>query len=103
MTIGGDAPKPLADGPCVTVEIGGYRAGHLDCASRRLEEAARAAQAQARAAIDAPVIDATSADVRTGVANQTATRQRMGNTFGTSVYPQRPNTVPPAPRPGGRP
>ncbi len=101
--IGGDAPRPTGDGPCVTVDIGGYRAGHLDCASRRLEAAARVAQAQARAGIETPVIDATSPDVRTGVANQTATRQRMGNTFGTSVYPQRPDRPPPVPRPGGRP
>ena len=97
--VGGDA----VPAPCVIVDIAGHRAGHLDCASQRLEEAARSAQAQARSAIDTPVLSATSSDVRTGVANQTATRQRMGNTFGSSVHPQRPNRPPPIPRPGGRP
>jgi hypothetical protein len=93
--IGGAAP-----GPCVTVEIAGDRAGHLDCASERLQEAARTAQAQARTQIGVP--DATSPDVATGVASQTATRQRMGSAFGVSVQPQRPNRPPPLPRPGGR-
>lgn len=84
--IGGPAP-----GPCVTVDIAGHRAGHLECATDRLQAAADTAQAQTRSAIDTPVIGAGSPDVQTGVANQTATRQRMGNTFGTSVHPQRPN------------
>ena len=94
--------KPT-DAPCVAVDIAGHRVGHLDCASQRLEAAARTAQAQTRSAIDAPVVSATSPDVQTGVANQTATRQRMGNTFGTSVHPQRPNRVFAPPRGGPRP
>lgn len=81
--------------PCVVVEVGGYKAGHLDCATQALEEAARTAQAQARASLDASVISATSPDVRTGVANQTATRLRMGNSFGRSVIPQRPGRAGP--------
>lgn len=89
--------------PCVVVDVAGERVGHLDCASQKLEQAARIAQAQTRGAIDTPVPRATSADVVTGVANQAATRQRMGNAFGVSVHPQRPNRVPPMPRPGGRP
>jgi hypothetical protein len=88
---------------CVTVDIAGEKVGHLDCASRKLEAAAHTAQALARATIDMAVIDATSPDVRTGVANQTATRQRMGNMFGTSVHPQRPYRTPPAMRPGAVP
>lgn len=95
--IGGPAP-----GPCVTVDIAGHRAGHLECATDRLQAAADTAQAQSRSAIETPVIGAGSPDVQTGVANQTATRQRMGNTFGTSVHPQRPNRPVPPPR-GGTP
>lgn len=95
--IGGPAP-----GPCVTVDIAGHRAGHLECATDRLQAAADTAQAQTRSAIDTPVIGAGSPDVQTGVANQTATRQRMGNTFGTSVHPQRPNRPVLPPR-GGTP
>lgn len=91
----GGTPPPAG---CGTVEIEGQVARGPACAGRRFEEAARAAQAQARGPVAAPVIDAASPDVRTGVANQTATRQRMGNTFGTSVHPQRPNRPPPVPR-----
>lgn len=99
VRIGGEtAPQP-----CVQVDVGGYRAGHLDCASQRLEAAARIAQAQARSAIETPVIDATSPDVQTGVANQAATRLRMGNALGNSVHPQRPNRPAPMPRGGFRP
>ncbi|WP_170935486.1 hypothetical protein [Sphingopyxis indica] len=99
VRIGGDTTPQ----PCVQVDVGGYRAGHLDCASQRLEAAARIAQAQARSAIETPVIDATSPDVQTGVANQTATRLRMGNALGNSVHPQRPNRPAPMPRGGFRP
>lgn len=95
--IGGPPP-----GPCVTVDIAGHRAGHLECATDRLQAAADTAQAQTRSAIETPVIGAGSPDVQTGVANQTATRQRMGNTFGTSVHPQRPNRPVLPPR-GGTP
>ncbi|MDQ8757556.1 hypothetical protein RCO27_15105 [Sphingosinicella sp. LHD-64] len=88
--IGGNDPP----GPCVMVDIAGYRAGHLECASRSLEYAARVAQSQARAAIETPVIGAGSPDIRTGVASQAATRQRLGTNYGVAVRPQRP--APPA-------
>lgn len=95
-TIGGTPTQ----GPCVIVDIAGHRAGHLDCATQRLEEAARIAQEQARAGIDAPVPRAGSPDVQLGVANQTATRLRMGNALGRSVHPERPASRPPrGPRP----
>ncbi len=94
--IGGKAPQ----GPCVIVEIAGTRAGHLDCATQKLTEAARSAQTQARAGYDVPVPQAGSPDVQLGVANQTATRLRMGSAFGNSVHSERPVTRPPrAPRP----
>lgn len=81
---------PAGAPPCVAVDIAGHRAGHLDCASQRLEAAARIAQSQARAVIDTPVIGAGSPDIRTGVASQSATRQRLGTNYGVSVRPQRP-------------
>jgi hypothetical protein len=62
----------------------------LTCAAQALQAAARLAQARAANAGDPDVPGATSADVVTGVANQTATRQRMGNQFGVGVRPQRP-------------
>ncbi|WP_341021107.1 hypothetical protein [Brevundimonas diminuta] len=95
-TIGGKAP----DGPCVIVDIAGERAGHLDCATRALQDAARTAQSEARAGIDAPLIGAGSPDVQTGVAHEAATRLRMGNALGRSVHPERPASRPPrGPRP----
>lgn len=98
--VNAEAQAPVVGGapagvqPCVEVDIAGHRAGHLDCASQRLEAAARVAQSQARAAIDTPVIGAGSPDIQTGVASQSATRQRLGTNYGVSVRPQRP--APPA-------
>lgn len=88
---------------CVAVEGDDVDAPPLDCASRRLQAAARAAQKRARTPIDIDVPGATAADIRNGVANQAATRQRLGNAFSRSVHPQRPNRPPAPPRPGGRP
>ena len=87
-TIGG--PPPVAAEMCVEVDIAGYKAGHLDCATQRLRAATREAQERAPNAESFDVPSARSADVVTGVANQTATRQRMGNQFGVGVRPQRP-------------
>lgn len=88
---------------CVQVDVGGDRAGHLDCAAEVLQRAARLAQSQARAAFEAPTPDVRSSDLIVGVANQTATRQRLGANFGLSVHPQRPVRPAPTPRPGGQP
>lgn len=98
VRIGG---RPSASGPCVTVDIAGHRAGYLECSTLQLQDAARAAQAEARAGIDAPVAGAGSPDVRIGVANETATRLRMGDAFGRSVHSQRPGPPAPMPRAGG--
>lgn len=94
-TIGGKASQV----PCVIVEIAGERSGHLDCATRRLQEAARIAQGEARAGIDAPIPQTGSPDVQLGIANQTATRLRMGSALGRSVHPERPASRPRAVRP----
>jgi hypothetical protein len=84
-----------AQAPCVQVDVAGHRAGHLECATQALTEAARVAQSEARAGIDAPVPRAGSPDAQLGVANQTATRLRMGNALGRSVNPERPASRPP--------
>jgi hypothetical protein len=87
-TIGAAAPPP-----CVVVDIAGHRAGHLDCATQRLTEAAREAQRQAGAARDVQVSGAGSPDVQVGVASQSGTRLRLGPAFGSSV--RRPAAPPP--------
>ncbi|WP_191225160.1 hypothetical protein [Edaphosphingomonas haloaromaticamans] len=48
--------------------------------------------------MDMPVPEAGSPDVQVGVANQTATRLRMGDALGRSVNPERPNRPPAGPR-----
>lgn len=97
------AAAATANVVCVRVEIAGSQAGQLECAVATLKEAGRLAQSRARAGFDAPVPGATSPGVTTGVASQTATRQRLGSSFGRSVHPQRPNRPTPPPRPQGQP
>nr|WP_313039885.1 hypothetical protein [Brevundimonas diminuta] len=95
------APSP--ETLCIQVDVGGDRAGHLDCAAQALQRAAQVAQDQARAAFDTPAPNARSSDLRVGVVSQTAVRQRLGANFGSSVHPQRPVRPMPTPRPGGQP
>ncbi|WP_438852252.1 hypothetical protein [Brevundimonas nasdae] len=84
------APAPTSGngGPCVQVDVGGYRAGHLDCAVQRLQAAARQSQAQARAGIDLPAAGAS--DVQVGVASQSGASLRLGPNLGVSAQPWRP-------------
>ncbi|MCG2841225.1 hypothetical protein L6Q21_09560 [Sandaracinobacter sp. RS1-74] len=92
--IGGGAPSNI----CVQVDIGGTKVGHLDCATQRLQAAARTAQDQARAGLDAPVAGAGSPDPQTGVISEAGVRLRMGNALGHSVHPERPNRRAAVPR-----
>ena len=93
-----DKPAPENASPppqsgCVYVETEGDPGGRLACIQQRLRAAAREAQEKVAPLPGAP-LDARSTDTRVGVANEAATRQRMGNQFGVSVHPQRP----PAPK-----
>src|SRR5262249_19507383 len=82
--------------PCVSVDIAGRRAGAADCAARKLQDAAKAAQEKAQGQKTPDIPTATSPDTKIGVANDAATRQRLGDSFGKSVVPQRPTRVAPA-------
>lgn len=84
VRVGGNA---AAGTPCVQVDIGGHRAGHLECATQALEEAARIARRDAEAARDISVAQAGSPDVQVGVASRSATRLRLRENFGVSVRP----------------
>lgn len=95
VRIGGREP-----GPCVVVDIAGHRAGHLDCATQVLEEAARIARRDAEAARDISVAQAGSPDVQVGVASRSATRLRLRENFGVSVRP--PAHTPVTTNPMGR-
>ncbi|MBN9505342.1 MAG: hypothetical protein J0I69_04880 [Altererythrobacter sp.] len=87
--------------PCVQVEIAGHRAGHLECATQALNEAARIARRDAEAARDLTVAQAGSPDLEVGVASRSGTRLRLRENFGVSIRP--PAVSPPvATNPMGR-
>jgi len=83
---------------CVDVTVGGYKAPDYHCLSQQMgsnPEGAVAAQKNQQA-MNVPVNKRPPNQV--GLATPAATSTRMGNTFGTSVKPQRP-----APAIGGSP
>ncbi|WP_434568458.1 hypothetical protein [Pseudomonas sp. Z3-8] len=85
---------------CIEVTVGGYKTPDYNCLSRQMgndPEAAAAAQ-HAQDRLDVPVDKRAPNSV--GLATPAATGVRMGNTFGTSVKPQRPPApVPDSPLP----
>jgi hypothetical protein len=93
LKVEGKAPIKIGgtkSDPCVGVDIAGHKAGDATCAAQKLQDAAKQAQDRAK---DQPVANtptATSPDTQIGVANQAATKQRLGDNFGKSVLPQRP-------------
>jgi len=90
MTVGAaQAEEPLG---CVEVTVGGYKAPNYDCLSQQMgnnpDGAAAAAAQKNMEALNVPVHKRAPNQV--GLATPAATSTRMGNTFGTSVKPQRP-------------
>lgn len=79
---------------CIEVEVDGERVPAYDCLQRKLQPRPSAP----RAAADRPPSGAEAIVQRSsnqlGVFNRAATQTRMGNTFGTSVLPQRPAVAP---------
>lgn len=81
---------------CVEVMVNGERAPSYACLTQKLSPAA-----PPRGAGDAPPGMASEAITQRpsnqlGLFNRAATGHRMGNTFGTSVHPQRPPPVVPS-------
>lgn len=76
---------------CIDVQVGQTRALAYDCLTRQLQggDGQRAARAN-REAMQLDVSRRSSNQL--GLFNQSATGQRMGNTFGVSVHPQRPGS-----------
>jgi hypothetical protein len=105
MKVEGKAPTTIGGAKsdsCVAVDIAGHKAGDAECAAQKLQDAARQAQDRAKDQPVPSVASATSPDTEIGVANQAATKQRLGDNFGKSVLPQRPTAPPPAPSPFAR-
>lgn len=88
------AAPPAQDPPaCIDVEVNGQRVPSYECMGARLAPAAdRPAPPTGQLASERT---ATRPSNEIGLFNQAATHQRMGNTFGSSVHPQRPPTPPP--------
>ena len=81
------AEEPLG---CVDVSVGGYKAPDYNCLSQQMgnnPEGVAAAQKNLEA-MNVPINKRPPNQV--GLATPAATSTRMGNTFGTSVKPQRP-------------
>lgn len=77
---------------CIEVEVDGVRAPSYNCLSQKLQPKATPnsttpPQMGSEAIVQRP-------PNQLGLFNRAATSNRMGNTFGTSVYPQRPPAKP---------
>lgn len=97
MLLAGEVAAQHTDTPpapaCVEVEVNGQRIEDYACLSRMLApapvESTRPAPELAADAL------ARAAPTALGLAHREATRQRMGNAFGRSTIPQRPQPPPP--------
>lgn len=84
---------------CAEVTVNGVRTPSYECLTQKLQPKAPpqgpdgAQPAQPGLASEAIVLRPSN---QLGLFNRAATSTRMGNTFGTSVYPQRPPQVQPS-------
>ncbi len=81
------APAPAAaGGACIETEVNGYRALSYDCLNQKMAPAAPVRPA--------PSLESEAVTQRPpnqmGLPTPATIGNRMGNTFGTSAYPQRP-------------
>lgn len=81
-----------AEAACVEVEVDGVRTPSYNCLSQKLQPKATPTNPNAPQMGSEAIIQRPSNQL--GVFNRAATSNRMGNTFGTSVYPQRPPEKP---------
>jgi hypothetical protein len=75
------------DTPCVEVQVGHDRAAGLECLNAEFER--NVAHERNRPAIASPA-DGNASAARVGIATEDAARQKMGDAFGRSATPQRP-------------
>lgn len=91
----GAASAQPAPSSCAEVTVNGERVPAYDCLTQKLQPAAPPASADGTPPAIASEAIAQRPGNQLGLFNRAATGHRMGNTFGTSVHPQRPAT--PAP------
>ncbi len=77
---------------CVEVEVDGVRAPSYNCLSQKLQPKATPNSTTPPQMGSEAIVQRPSNQL--GLFNRAATSNRMGNTFGTSVYPQRPPAKP---------
>ncbi len=96
-------PAPAASAPaaaddaasCIEVEVNGEKTPSFACLTQKLRPAADAQKNSPPPAFGSEAIILRPSN-QLGLFNRAATSNRMGNTFGTSVYPQRPPPQVPA-------
>lgn len=94
-------PQPEAEArtsadSCVEVVVNGERTPSYACLTQKLQPTAPPRGADgAQPGLASEAITQRPSN-QLGLFNQAATSHRMGNTFGTSVYPQRPPVVAPS-------
>ncbi|MCA1325587.1 hypothetical protein [Herbaspirillum sp. alder98] len=83
------APAPAPSPACVEVEVNGVRSQSFACLTEKLQPASGAQQAKPSSPMTSEQIINQPGN-QLGVFNRAALSNRMGNTLGTSVIPQRP-------------
>ncbi|QVN03652.1 hypothetical protein JYG38_09415 [Pseudomonas rhodesiae] len=83
------AAEPPANG-CAEVTVDGYKAPDYACLSQQMGNDTRAAKAASKNREAQNIGVEKRPPNKVGLATPAATSVRMGNTFGTSVKPQRP-------------
>jgi len=82
---------PLAHaGNCAEVSVDGYKAPDYGCLSQQMGNDTNAAKAAKKNREAQGIAVEKRQPNKVGLATPAATSVRMGNTFGTSVKPQRP-------------
>lgn len=80
------AAKPAPGGACIDTEVNGYRALSYDCLNQKI---APDAAPRPPATLGSEAITQKPPN-QMGLPTPATIGNRMGNTFGTSAYPQRP-------------
>ncbi|ABR86824.1 TPA: hypothetical protein L6B08_22135 [Pseudomonas aeruginosa] len=82
-----DEPTPPAN--CISTKVNGYQALSYECLSQQMADPESAARARREQELDSAAIVRRPPN-QLGLYNQSATRIRLGTSFGNSVEAQRP-------------